>query len=72
MSPESDHEEDVLGVGLTDGDSKDGANDVDDGEVNQEGHEATIFTIAFSPNGKFLLTGGQDGFCRLLHYYIEF
>jgi len=30
-----------------------------------EGHEATIFTIAFSPNGKFLVTGGQDGFCRL-------
>jgi len=30
-----------------------------------EGHEASIFTIAFSPNGKLLVTGGQDGFCRL-------
>jgi len=30
-----------------------------------EGHESSIFTIAFSPNGKLLVTGGQDGFCRL-------
>jgi len=30
-----------------------------------EGHESSIFTIAFSPSGKLLVTGGQDGFCRL-------
>ena len=46
------------------GDSKDGANGVGADEVDQEGHESSIFTIAFSPNGKLLVTGGQDGFCR--------
>merc|ERR1711962_466427 len=29
------------------------------------GHECDIFTLVFSPSGQFLLTGGQDGFCRL-------
>ena len=46
------------------GESEDDANGVDADEVDQEGHEASIFTIAFSPNGKLLVTGGQDGFCR--------
>ena len=51
-------------------DSEDDANGVDNAEVNQEGHEASIFTIAFSPNGKLLVTGGQDGFCRSVTYLI--
>ena len=48
------------------GDSKDGVNGVGADEAGQEGHESSIFTIAFSPNGKLLVTGGQDGFCRLV------
>ena len=52
-------------------DSEDDANGVDNAEVNQEGHEASIFTIAFSPNGKLLVTGGQDGFCRSVTHLIE-
>ena len=46
--------------------NEDGANGVDADEADQEGHESSIFTIAFSPNGKLLVTGGQDGFCRLV------
>ena len=45
--------------------NEDGVNGVGADEAGQEGHESSIFTIAFSPNGKLLITGGQDGFCRL-------
>ena len=46
--------------------NEDGVNGVGADEAGQEGHESSIFTIAFSPSGKLLVTGGQDGFCRSL------
>jgi len=39
--------------------------DNNDDDIIQVGHECDIFTLVFSPSGQFLLTGGQDGFCRL-------
>ena len=41
-------------------------NDNDD-DIIQVGHECDIFTLVFSPSGQFLLTGGQDGFCRYVY-----